>query len=363
VFNLHTMDADGGNVTQISFNQSHDRNPTVLQNGDIMYSRWDHVGGRNHFKVFRAKPDGTDMFVLYGAHSEGNSFLHPRDMDPKGKYAGFLASDLMPMSGTHEGGGLVFIDAPISPSRTLPATPGVTGQGQNQATAQLLSLGRGVSQYGRITTPFPLWDGTDRVHSSRSQPCEVTRVGVGVVSCATLSADEMARLGMEERLVEDIQKDSIQDNVQAVVRGLHVRPETADLPDRRRGAARLHEHPTRLRSSRAPSRPQPSRPTSTRPSRRPTSACSKFAASTTPDGLGRMSSGVLAAVDLPAGCTSAIAMTAPTDPLDTRSQVADLAKMKNPGRCCLRLRAGALHPRRSRRRSDERNDRHAQRDR
>ena len=69
VFNLHTMDADGGNVTQISFNQSHDRNPTVRQNGDIMFSRWDHVGGRNHFKVFRSKPDGTDMFILYGAHS------------------------------------------------------------------------------------------------------------------------------------------------------------------------------------------------------------------------------------------------------------------------------------------------------
>jgi len=27
-------------------------------------------------------PDGTDRFVLYGAHSDGNSFLHPRDMDP-----------------------------------------------------------------------------------------------------------------------------------------------------------------------------------------------------------------------------------------------------------------------------------------
>jgi hypothetical protein len=26
------------------------------------------------------------MFVLYGAHSEGNSFLHPRDMDPAGLY-------------------------------------------------------------------------------------------------------------------------------------------------------------------------------------------------------------------------------------------------------------------------------------
>ena len=55
-----------------------------------MFSRWDHVGGRNHFKVFTVNPDGTDMFVLYGSHSDGNSFLHPRDMDPSGKYAGFL---------------------------------------------------------------------------------------------------------------------------------------------------------------------------------------------------------------------------------------------------------------------------------
>src|SRR2546423_2778567 len=84
-FNLHTMDVDGKSITQISFNQSHDRNPVVRPNGDIMFSRWDHVGGRNHFKVFRVKPDGTDMFVLYGSHTAGNSFLHPRDMDPNCK--------------------------------------------------------------------------------------------------------------------------------------------------------------------------------------------------------------------------------------------------------------------------------------
>jgi hypothetical protein len=118
VFNLHTMDADGGNVTQISFNQSHDRNPTVRQNGDIMFSRWDHVGGRNHFKVFRTKPDGTDMFVLYGAHSEGNSFLHPKDMDPKGKYAGFIASDLMPLSRRTKAAASSSSTPPISRSRT-----------------------------------------------------------------------------------------------------------------------------------------------------------------------------------------------------------------------------------------------------
>jgi hypothetical protein len=82
VLNLHTMDANGGAIEQISVNQSHDRNPVVRPNGDIMFSRWEHVGQRNRFAIFRTKPDGTDMFVLYGAHSAGNSFLHPRDMDP-----------------------------------------------------------------------------------------------------------------------------------------------------------------------------------------------------------------------------------------------------------------------------------------
>ncbi len=104
VFNLHTMATDGSQVQQISVNQSHDRSPVVRPNGDIMFSRWDHVGGRNHFKIFTVRPDGTNLFVLYGAHSDGNSFLHPRDMDPAGKYKGCLSTDLMPLSRTHEGG-------------------------------------------------------------------------------------------------------------------------------------------------------------------------------------------------------------------------------------------------------------------
>ncbi|HKQ30273.1 MAG TPA: hypothetical protein VJS66_03210, partial [Burkholderiales bacterium] len=54
---LHVMDEDGRNCQQISFNQSHDRNPTVLPNGKIMFSRWDHVGDRNHFKIFQTNPD------------------------------------------------------------------------------------------------------------------------------------------------------------------------------------------------------------------------------------------------------------------------------------------------------------------
>ena len=64
--------------------------PGGAPNGDIMFARWEHVADRNRFAIFRTKPDGTDMFVLYGAQSPGNSFLHPRDMDPRGAYKGFL---------------------------------------------------------------------------------------------------------------------------------------------------------------------------------------------------------------------------------------------------------------------------------
>ena len=94
----------------------------VRQNGDIMFSRWDHVGGRNHFKVFRSKPDGTDMFVLYGAHSQGNSSCTRARWTPKGKYA---LPHFRPDAavGHHEGGGLVFIDAANFSEQDTPATP------------------------------------------------------------------------------------------------------------------------------------------------------------------------------------------------------------------------------------------------
>ena len=328
VFNLHTVDVKGENLAQISFNQSHDRSPTVRLNGDIMFSHWDHVGGRNHFKVFRAKPDGTDLFVLYGAHSEGNSFLHPRDMDPKGKYAGFLASDLMPLSRTHEGGALVFIDAANYSEQNTPANASVPATGgQSYPTAQILNFGGGVSQYGRVTTPYPLWDGTDRVLVSYT-PCEVSRAGV-VVSCATLSSDEMTRLGDDNRLVSEEQADELQNNVPpsyAVYMFDPAKQTWLIVAAPPKGF--MYTHPVALLARTEPNAPDP------------TAVDATLAASNLgllevrsvydTDGLGRMGDAVLGAADLSTGCTTAIAKTTPSDPLDTRAQVADIVSIKDP---------------------------------
>ena len=328
VFNLHTMAADGSAVTQISFNQSHDRSPVVRPNGDIMFSRWDHVGGRNHFKIFRAKPDGTDLFVLYGAHSEGNSFLHPRDMDPKGAFAGSLSSDLMPLSRTHEGGGLVQIDVANYSEQNTPASPSASATGgQKQMTAQALNIGGGVSGYGRVTTPYPLWDGTDRVLVSYT-PCEVKRAGV-VVSCATLTSAEMTRLSDTNRLVVDTQADALQDTVPPSYAVYMFDPKLQTfLIVAAPPAGFMYTHPVALLPR-------------TEPNATPATAVDATLAAQNigllevrsvydTDGLGRMGDPVMATADLPAGCTTAIAKTKPTDPLDTRTQVADIARMKDP---------------------------------
>ncbi|MEP7298447.1 MAG: hypothetical protein ABI702_19865 [Burkholderiales bacterium] len=328
VFNLHTVDAKGANLAQITFNQSHDRSPTVRQNGDIMFSRWDHVGGRNHFKVFRAKPDGTDMFVLYGAHSEGNSFLHPRDMDPKGKYAGFLASDLMPLSRTHEGGALVFVDAANYSEQNTPAGTGVpTTGGQSYPTTQILNFGGGVSRYGRVTTPYPLWDGTDRVLVSFT-PCEVRRLTV-VVSCATLSEAEMNRLGDDNRLVVDEQADELQNNVPPSYAVYMFDPKQQTwLIVAAPPVGFMYTHPVALQPRTEPNAPDPTNVDAALAAQNMGLLEVRSVYDT--DGLGRMGENMLTAADLPNGCTEGIAKTTPTDPQDTRAQVAHIARIKDP---------------------------------
>jgi hypothetical protein len=328
VFNLHTMDANGQVITQISVNQSHDRSPVIRPNGDIMFSRWDHVGGRNHFKIFRAKPDGTDLFVLYGAHSPGNSFLHPRDMDPKGKYKGFLTSDLMPLSRTHEGGGLVMIDAANYSEQDTPASATAPAKGgQKQMTLQELNIGGGASPYGRITTPYPLWDGTDRVLVGYT-PCEVTRKGV-VVSCATLTAEELARVTDDNRAMADAQGDEIQNNVRPTYAIYMFDPaKQTMLIVAAPPAGFMYTHPVALQDRAEPNAtpPTPLDPDLAAQNLGLLEVRSVYDT----DGLGRMGDAVLTAADLPAGCTTAIPKIAPIDPQDTRALIADLVRMKDP---------------------------------
>jgi len=328
VFNLHTMDDKGGKITQISVNQSHDRNPVVRPNGDIMFSRWDHVGNRNHFKVFRVKPDGTDMFVIYGAHSDGNSFLHPRDMDPSGPYKGQIASDLMPLQRTHEGGALVMVDAANYSEQDTPVNPLVAAEGgQRQITERTLNYGRGVSRAGRITTPYPLWDGTNRVLAAWTA-CQVTENGVTKL-CDQFTDAQLAQLDDRNMTAAAAASAPIRDNARPAYSIVMIDPAKGEMrPVAAPPAGFMYTDPIALQAR--------TEPNAAAPASIDTSLAStgmgvlEVRSVYDTDGLGRMGDPVILATDRQNGCSNPIPKIAPTDPLDTRPLVADLVKLKDP---------------------------------
>ena len=68
-FVLHVMNSDGTDIHQISFNPSSDLYSTVLQNGRVLFTRWDHGLGDQGLHLYSSNPDGTDTQLHYGALS------------------------------------------------------------------------------------------------------------------------------------------------------------------------------------------------------------------------------------------------------------------------------------------------------
>lgn len=90
-FVLHSINAlDGDDIQQLTFNQSHDLYPTVLDNGKILFSRWDNAGQtrNNGYNLYEINPDGTSLNYVYGRHSHDSGsdrsqvqFAYPQQLE------------------------------------------------------------------------------------------------------------------------------------------------------------------------------------------------------------------------------------------------------------------------------------------
>jgi hydrazine synthase alpha subunit-like protein/WD40 repeat protein len=179
IFLLHVMNGDGSNQHQISFNTNHDFAPSVLGNGQVIFSRWDTANG-GQISLYRANPNGTGLELYYGANSHATGaniagtnnnviqFLNARELAN-----GTLVALVRPFLGTQLGGDIVQINAAGFVEIHQTATPGGAGTAQTSATtlgvttdANMPSLG------GRFASVFPLYDGTNRMLVSWS-PCLV----------------------------------------------------------------------------------------------------------------------------------------------------------------------------------------------
>lgn len=175
---LHVMDADGTDIQQISFNASHDYDPTVLMNGRILFSRWDNMGRQNAIRLYTIRPDGTDLQIHYGAHSaeigHGNTrtdYIQVQQMED-----GRLLATQVVRGQNNRGGDLVIIDAENYIDHDQPTAINrstLSGSGQQVATKLNVQLGdQPLSEGGLFLSAYPLWDGSRRVLTSWS-PCRV----------------------------------------------------------------------------------------------------------------------------------------------------------------------------------------------
>ncbi len=179
-FVLEVMNADGTHVHQITFNQSHDQDATVLQGGRVLYSRWDHAAGHDAMSLYSVNPDGTDVELYYGANSHMTGTVAPGTntptvvefMQPHELEGGGVMSLIRQYTGVDDGGNLALIDGVhyLENTQPLAVYASLKGPAQIQATPlnNIYTI-PGPSPGGRFNSAYPLWDGTGRIIVSWSE--------------------------------------------------------------------------------------------------------------------------------------------------------------------------------------------------
>jgi hypothetical protein len=202
-FVLHVMDSEGTNIKQISFNQSHDLDPVVLDSGEILFSRWDNTTNNNSVSLYSIKPDGRELSFIYGFHSQNTgtndaaiNFIKPRVLPD-----GDVMVLLRPSRSNSIGGDIVRIDTRrfSENNQPLPANPGLVGPAQQSLSFQPVTTDSTPSPHGYFSSAFPLDDGSQRLLVSWSQcrlqhpqtaailPCTANNLAIdGVTDAAPL---------------------------------------------------------------------------------------------------------------------------------------------------------------------------------
>ncbi len=120
VYTLHTMNADGGDLTPISPFEMFEWEPSVAHDGTILYSRWDYVDRDNmpYMSLWSINPDGTNARLIYGNYTRApHCTFEPRAIPGSSKI-------IFTASGHHSQtmGSLVLLDPTIGSEGSLPIT-------------------------------------------------------------------------------------------------------------------------------------------------------------------------------------------------------------------------------------------------
>ncbi|MBL9138110.1 MAG: SUMF1/EgtB/PvdO family nonheme iron enzyme [Verrucomicrobiales bacterium] len=156
VANLYRMDPDGRNIRQLCFDQEHDWCPTVLNNGRILYTRWEYADTphSNTRLLFHMNPDGTGQMEFLGSNSYWpNSFFYARPIP------GHPTRIISVIGGHHDNprmGELVLFDAAQDRHEAGPAVQRIPGRGKK--VEAIIRDGLTLDSWPKFLHPFPVSD-------------------------------------------------------------------------------------------------------------------------------------------------------------------------------------------------------------
>lgn len=107
---LYLMNADGSGMRQLGFDQDLDLHPSVLDNGQVIYSRWDYTGIMHAYvrPLMVMNPDGSLQRAIYGSNDYyPNCLFFPRAVPGAPTR---LAAILAGYHGANRSGELVVLD-------------------------------------------------------------------------------------------------------------------------------------------------------------------------------------------------------------------------------------------------------------
>lgn len=153
VSNLYTCDRDGRFLRRLAFDQVHDNHPVVLDDGRVVYTRWEYNDrGQMYVQgLAQMNPDGTGQTAFYGNNSWfPTAMLHARGIPGTGKVMAILAGHH-----TRQAGKLAVID----PAKGREENQGVQLIAPVRET-QAVKIDAYGQEGGLFQYPFPLGENS-----------------------------------------------------------------------------------------------------------------------------------------------------------------------------------------------------------
>ena len=176
VTNLYLLETASGKIRRLSFDQEHNWCPTVLNNGRVLYLRWEY-SDLPHFVsriLFHMNPDGTDQKEYYGSNSywpNSTFFARPIPGDPT-KFVGVIG-------GHHDSprmGELILFDTAKGRFEANGVIQRIPGYGKKVEPVILDGLVK--NSWPKFLHPYPL---SDKYFIVSAQPTARSQWGIYLV--------------------------------------------------------------------------------------------------------------------------------------------------------------------------------------